>query len=34
MLALAGWMKPEGGLLARALAACPQAGGDHGAGSR
>ena len=34
MLALAGRMKLEGGLLARALAACPQAGEDHGAGSR
>ena len=34
MLALAGRMKLEGGLVPRALAACPRAGGDHGAGSR
>ena len=34
MLALAGRMKLEGGLVPRALAGCPQAGEDHGAGSR
>ena len=34
MLALAGRMKLEGSLVPRALAACPRAGGDHGAGSR
>jgi len=34
MLALADRMKLEGGLVPRALAACPQAAGDHGAGSR
>ena len=34
MLALAGRMKLEGGLVPRALAASPQAGEDHGAGSR
>ena len=34
MLALAGRMKREDGLVPRALAACPQAGEDHGAGSR
>jgi len=34
MLALAARMKLEGGLVPRALAACPQAGEDHGAGSR
>lgn len=34
MLALAGRMKLEGGLVPRALVACPQAGEDHGAGSR
>ena len=34
MLALADRMKLEGGLVPRALAACPQAGEDHGAGSR
>jgi hypothetical protein len=30
MLALVGRMKLEGGLVPRALAACPQAGEDHG----
>ena len=34
MLALAARMKLEGGLVPRALVACPQAGEDHGAGSR
>ena len=34
MLALAGRMKLEGGLVPHTMAACPQAGGDHGAGSR
>ena len=34
MLALAGRMKLEGGLVPRALFACPRAGEDHGAGSR
>jgi hypothetical protein len=34
MLALAARMKLEGGLVPRALAACPQAAGDHGTGSR
>jgi hypothetical protein len=34
MLALAGRMKLEGGLVPRALLVCPQAGEDHGAGSR
>jgi hypothetical protein len=34
MLALAGRMKLEGGVVRRALVTCPQAGEDHGAGSR